>query len=109
MTRWALSQSHRGYFYVLYTVHTDYGYECRENDSPVGFDASVLDVVEIHLEPLVKSHIVAVRSSLPVAGDTRCNIQALQLVVIVVYNLSWQRRARTDDAHMANQNIEKLR
>lgn len=48
-----------------------------ENQLPVQREAAIADVAHIHVHPLVKRHVIAVRLNLPNAGQTGTDIQAL--------------------------------
>ena len=78
------------------------------HDLEIEPDAPVLDVGDIQRDIAVERGILA-RLHLPQAGDARQSLEAAQVAQLVLPHFAGQRRTRTDDAHVAAQNIEELR
>ena len=49
------------------------------------------------------------RLDLPIASESLFNQQPLTLIVVVLLDLRLERRARTDETHIALKNVNKLR
>ena len=79
-----------------------------EDDLPVYEKTSLLDVLQVQLQPLFEGEVIAVGGDLPVAAQARGDVQALLLIVAVLGHFSGEGRSGADDAHVAFENIYQL-
>src|SRR5690349_12273720 len=78
-----------------------------KNDAKIHPQALALNIGYIELQPLIEIEVAAA-ADLPEAGDSGYNLQSRSMPQPV--GLGRERgRPRTDQAHIAKQNIEQLR
>ena len=86
-----------------------YHFDNRErHDLQVGGHAALGDVLQITSDHAVEVGVVVI-GHLPPTGDAGLHGKALQVVLRVLCHLVGQRRARTDDGHLAQEHVEELR
>src|SRR5215208_616006 len=68
----------------------------------------MLDVPDVEFDPLLPRDPRAPMDLGP-AGDPRPQIQSPELTRRVELDLGWERRARTDDPHLAAQHVDQVR
>ena len=84
-------------------------FERLKNNLPIYPEAALFDILHVQIHPFLKREVIAVRGDLPIAAQTGCYIQALLFVVAVLFHLAGKCRAGANDAHIALQDVPKLR
>src|SRR3954468_23516667 len=72
-------------------------------------DRPPIDVLPIHADHFLEVHHVAAPIYLPQPCDSRFYAEPQEVVVLIVDKVVLEERARTDERHLAGQDVEELR
>src|SRR5665647_442699 len=76
-----------------------------QHDLHVEPERPVVEIFEVELHPLLKGDVVPA-VDLPEARDARLHREPSPLPILVLFYLVGDGRPRTDDAHVADENVE---
>src|SRR5437763_3209233 len=86
----------------------EHGWDRLDQDRDVHPERPVLEVVEIEPDEVVEAEVRATRD-LPQPGDAGQDVVPLAVPVLELLVVAQRQRARADQAHLAAQDVEKLR
>src|SRR4051812_22360214 len=69
----------------------------------------LLDVLPVKVDDVLEVEHFAPSAHLPEAGDAGLGVEATEVVVLVRLEIGLEEGSRTDERHLADQNVEQLR